>query len=124
MRTRTGFTLVEILIVIAIIAIIAAILFPVFAQALEKARAVACISNLKQPGLAYTQYEQDYDEAMPYGLGASTGQGWAGCIYPYVKGSLSAVGRSHFSHASNLPRSPKRHASNSAIGSIPRRTSE
>ncbi|MDR3708964.1 MAG: DUF1559 domain-containing protein [Capsulimonadaceae bacterium] len=82
-----GFTLIELLVVIAIIAILAAILFPVFAQAREKARASACLSNLKQLGLGYTQYEQDYDENVPCGL-VSNGygsRGWAGQIYPYVK---------------------------------------
>src|SRR6266496_3296806 len=57
-----GFTLIELLVVIAIIAIIAAILFPVFAQAREKARQAACMSNLRQIGLAFAQYVQDYDE--------------------------------------------------------------
>ena len=64
---RSGFTLIELLVVIAIIAILAAILFPVFAQAREKARAIACISNLKQIGLATMQYTQDYDETYPDG---------------------------------------------------------
>lgn len=62
---RNGFTLIELLVVIAIIAILAAILFPVFAQAREKARATSCLSNLKQLGLAWIQYEQDYDEYTP-----------------------------------------------------------
>jgi prepilin-type N-terminal cleavage/methylation domain-containing protein/prepilin-type processing-associated H-X9-DG protein len=61
----SGFTLIELLVVIAIIAILAAILFPVFAQAREKARAITCVSNEKQLGLAILQYVQDYDEDYP-----------------------------------------------------------
>ena len=63
--TRRGFTLIELLVVIAIIAILAAILFPVFAQAREKARQASCISNHKQLSLAMMQYVQDYDETFP-----------------------------------------------------------
>ena len=59
---RKGFTLIELLVVIAIIAILAAILFPVFAKAREKARQTSCLSNLKQLGLGAIQYAQDYDE--------------------------------------------------------------
>jgi prepilin-type N-terminal cleavage/methylation domain-containing protein/prepilin-type processing-associated H-X9-DG protein len=62
---RTGFTLIELLVVIAIIAILAAILFPVFAQAREKARTASCLSNQKQIGLAFLMYSQDYDELFP-----------------------------------------------------------
>jgi len=64
-RFRPGFTLIELLVVIAIIAILAAILFPVFAQARDKARQAACLSNCKQIGLALQMYSQDYDETMP-----------------------------------------------------------
>lgn len=64
-RTRIAFTLIELLVVIAIIAVLAAILFPVFAQAREKARQASCQSNLKQIGLAFQMYEQDYDNRLP-----------------------------------------------------------
>ena len=63
-RSHSGFTLIELLVVIAIIAILAAILFPVFAQAREKARAVTCLSNGKQQGLAVLMYAEDYDEGI------------------------------------------------------------
>src|ERR1700735_2297769 len=62
--TRRGFTLIELLVVIAIIAILAAILFPVFAQAREKARQTSCLSNMKHLALANLMYVQDYDEAF------------------------------------------------------------
>lgn len=111
---RRGFTLIELLVVIAIIAILAAILFPVFASAREKARQATCASNLKQLGLAVIQYVQDYDEFYPQGdiyVTDSSGTAcmtqleseypsyllfndvfnyspqpmWMGYIYPYVK---------------------------------------
>ncbi|MEO7714650.1 MAG: DUF1559 domain-containing protein [Capsulimonas sp.] len=85
-RSRNAFTLIELLVVIAIIAILAAILFPVFAKAREKARQISCLSNLKQIGLGMTQYTQDNDESFPIGvIPSGLGQGWAGTIYPYVK---------------------------------------
>lgn len=96
-----AFTLIELLVVIAIIAILAAILFPVFAQAREKARQISCLSNEKQLGLAFLQYIQDSDEKFPVGLfvipggqigpqamgfgQSGMGMGWAGQVYPYVK---------------------------------------
>ncbi len=64
-RLSKGFTLIELLVVIAIIAILAAILFPVFAQAREKARGISCLSNMKQIGTALYMYTQDYDELYP-----------------------------------------------------------
>ncbi|HEY3329217.1 MAG TPA: DUF1559 domain-containing protein [Capsulimonadaceae bacterium] len=79
---KSGFTLIELLVVIAIIAILAAILFPVFAQARDKARATGCMSNMKQMGLATVQYVQDFDEVM-YGTDEMTE--FPGWIYPYIK---------------------------------------
>jgi len=73
---KRAFTLIELLVVIAIIAILAAILFPVFAQAREKARQASCSSNLKQVGLAWTMYVQDYDEKI---ASANNPAGWGDC---------------------------------------------
>jgi prepilin-type N-terminal cleavage/methylation domain-containing protein len=66
MRKRHGFTLIELLVVIAIIAILAAILFPVFARAREKARQNTCLSNIKQITLGLIMYMADYDSRLPY----------------------------------------------------------
>jgi len=85
---RWGFTLIELLVVIAIIAILAAILFPVFARAREKARQSACSSNLKQLALSILMYVQDYDERFPGSYCAlnPTGTGrWHTLVEPYVK---------------------------------------
>src|SRR6266568_7571892 len=65
-RPRSGFTLIELLVVIAIIAILAAVLFPVFAQAREKARSSACLSNMKQSCYGLMMYVQDHDGYFPY----------------------------------------------------------
>jgi prepilin-type N-terminal cleavage/methylation domain-containing protein/prepilin-type processing-associated H-X9-DG protein len=80
---RRGFTLIELLVVIAIIAILAAILFPVFARAREKARQTSCLSNMKQMGLALLSYVSDYDETAPaYSVGPYH---WNVLVYPYIK---------------------------------------
>ena len=99
MTRKSGFTLIELLVVIAIIAILAAILFPVFARAREKARQTSCLSNLKQMALGAQMYAQDYDEVLPrlnigpgpltYTLpNGTTYSGymlWHTSIYPYLK---------------------------------------
>jgi prepilin-type N-terminal cleavage/methylation domain-containing protein/prepilin-type processing-associated H-X9-DG protein len=85
---RRGFTLIELLVVIAIIAILAAILFPVFARAREKARQSSCLSNVKQIGLATMMYASDHDGAFPgyyMALPWTVDTSWAGVIRPYVK---------------------------------------
>ncbi|MCD6351805.1 MAG: DUF1559 domain-containing protein [Armatimonadetes bacterium] len=96
---RRGFTLIELLVVIAIIAILAAILFPVFAKAREKARQASCASNLKQLGLASLMYAQDYDEKWAPGYRAAGANeydpvfnvtrtrwaAWWSNLYPYIK---------------------------------------
>lgn len=80
LRKPRAFTLIELLVVIAIIAILAAILFPVFAQAREKARQAACINNCKQMGLASMQYQVDSDAKYPMAFGWIPGTGWLGTI--------------------------------------------
>ncbi|MBM3497414.1 MAG: DUF1559 domain-containing protein [Armatimonadetes bacterium] len=81
--TRRGFTLIELLVVIAIIAILAAILFPVFARAREKARMASCQSNVKQMALGMLMYVQDYDEITCGAYGNSSGNP-AGSLRPLL----------------------------------------
>ncbi|HCU36465.1 MAG TPA: hypothetical protein DGT21_13750 [Armatimonadetes bacterium] len=86
MRRDRGFTLIELLVVIAIIAILAAILFPVFARAREKARQSSCQSNLKQIGLAWHMYAQDYDEMHLRAHGGEDQRPlWTDAVAPYIK---------------------------------------
>ena len=98
---RSGFTLIELLVVIAIIAILAAILFPVFARAREKARQTTCLSNLKQLQMANMMYAQDYDERFVraynyYGpAGPTTLFWWPQILQPYVKNEQLFICPSH-----------------------------
>lgn len=89
MRSKHGFTLIELLVVIAIIAILAAILFPVFAQAREKARTISCVSQSKQITLARLMYVQDYDETFPanriFNDDYSRHTTWRAAVTPYLK---------------------------------------
>jgi prepilin-type N-terminal cleavage/methylation domain-containing protein/prepilin-type processing-associated H-X9-DG protein len=84
-RPRSGFTLIELLVVIAIIAILAAILFPVFAQARDKARSTSCLSNTKQMAMSILQYVQDYDETFPKDTHDGQKTFWMDYVQPYVK---------------------------------------
>src|SRR4051812_27953811 len=95
---RTAFTLIELLVVIAIIAILAAILFPVFAQAREKARQATCLSQSKQWGLAIEMYKQDYDGTFVIwqsaGLderGKWVARYWSDLLQDYIKGKPLGV---------------------------------
>ncbi len=93
---RHGFTLIELLVVIAIIAILAAILFPVFARARDRARQASCTSNLRQVTLGILMYVQDYDETMPgfkihkY-CSDSRGDGWYESLEPYTRNEQIAI---------------------------------
>jgi prepilin-type N-terminal cleavage/methylation domain-containing protein/prepilin-type processing-associated H-X9-DG protein len=94
---RRGFTLIELLVVIAIIAILAAILFPVFSRAREKARQSTCLNNVKQVAMGMMMYAQDYDEIyptafMPDVVGSIA---WQTLIYPYTKSMQVTICPSH-----------------------------
>ncbi len=91
-HAHSGFTLIELLVVIAVIAVLAAILFPVFAQAREKARSLSCLSNCRQIGTATLMYTQDYDETYPYGREQAAPDCftpemkiWTSFLQPYLK---------------------------------------
>ena len=93
-KRRRAFTLIELLVVIAIIAILAAILFPVFARAREKARTTSCLSNVKEIVLAIRMYVDDYDQLIPYRYRTgyqlpcgTTNVAWPTLVQPYVKNS-------------------------------------
>jgi prepilin-type N-terminal cleavage/methylation domain-containing protein/prepilin-type processing-associated H-X9-DG protein len=98
---KRAFTLIELLVVIAIIAILAAILFPVFAQAREKARAISCLSNEKNIGTGILMYAQDYDETIiPWWTGVAEYAGqsprertWVWKIQPYIKNGNIVAGQ-------------------------------
>src|SRR5687768_6605142 len=90
-RARSaGFTLIELLVVIAIIAILAAILFPVFAQAREKARGIACLNQAKQMGTALQMYSQDYDETLPRVWTCCPARDWTTDLLPYIRTGTTA----------------------------------
>ncbi len=132
-RRSKGFTLIELLVVIAIIAILAAILFPVFARAREKARQASCLSNLKQAGLGLLMYAQDYDDRLP-GTYQKMGQAgnwplilWAQLMQPYVKNTQLGIcpsddaggGSWGISYGANTEVMPdSRGAFNSSLGGI------
>lgn len=117
MSGKKGFTLIELLVVIAIIAILAAILFPVFARAREKARQTSCLNNVKELALAGVMYAQDYDEKLvPAYMDDNVGSGrtwyalwyadkWGeqqGLLWPYVMSNevwkcLSSKGEAYVS---------------------------
>ena len=106
------FTLIELLVVIAIISVLAAILFPVFATAREKARATSCLSSQKQVGLGILQYVQDFDENYPLGFyqaldgtfsASKTPTSWPRIIQPYVKSAAIFRCPSDTSDSGNIP---------------------
>jgi prepilin-type N-terminal cleavage/methylation domain-containing protein/prepilin-type processing-associated H-X9-DG protein len=132
---RRGFTLIELLVVIAIIAILAAILFPVFARAREKARQTSCLSNVKQIALATIMYTQDYDETLPryhrptpapieYPDGSmASGMLWQAALHPYINNTQvfncpSSTYRWDGGHTDNLRYGYTRHIGGLSLARI------
>jgi prepilin-type N-terminal cleavage/methylation domain-containing protein/prepilin-type processing-associated H-X9-DG protein len=122
-RTRAGFTLIELLVVIAIIAILAAILFPVFAQAREKARQATCLSNMKQILVGSKMYSQDYDgQLMPAYMKNVSPDGsppnyWTYLIQPYVKNwDILDCPSAEGSIAADAPSRPDRKDRTTSVG--------
>jgi prepilin-type N-terminal cleavage/methylation domain-containing protein/prepilin-type processing-associated H-X9-DG protein len=87
-KTRRAFTLTELLVVIAIVTLLSAILFPVFAQAREKARSMSCVSNARQIGMALQMYVQDYEDTLPLNSHGGPAASWLLTLQPYVKTRL------------------------------------
>ena len=101
---RKGFTLIELLVVIAIIAILAAILFPVFAQAREKARSTTCLNQAKQMGTALQMYAQDWDETLPRVWTCCPARDWTTDLLPYIRtGSTADAARVNAKLAAERP---------------------
>ncbi len=108
MTRRRGFTLIELLVVIAIISILAAILFPVFAQARDKARGTSCLSNCRQIGMAFMQYTQDYDESLPLTTYPMPSNSWTDTVQPYIKNRQMLRCPSDTSTTWTSPTNPRR----------------
>lgn len=126
--SKRAFTLIELLVVIAIIAILAAILFPVFARARENARRTSCLSNMKQLGLGFIQYSQDYDERFP-NLSSELGRGIPIVLGPYIQKvagtytSTTGNGTNIWTCPSDtLNRNPAAVAGNPPAGDIPKQS--
>jgi prepilin-type N-terminal cleavage/methylation domain-containing protein len=94
-QKKIGFTLIELLVVVAIIGILAAVLFPVFARAREKARQTACLSNLHQLGQAFAMYAQDYDQRLPSITPSAGDDAVATAIHIYPETYLGAYTKNH-----------------------------
>lgn len=117
-HTNRAFTLIELLVVIAIIAILAAILFPVFAQARGKARAMVALSNTRQFGIALSMYTQDYDEGLPLTNHSGAVVSWIETVQPYVKARLlNRIPDDKSTNWETFPAEPNKRRSSYAINS-------